>query len=137
MHSLPYWQEARLPLARAVRGRNGFTLVEVLVATLILALGLLGALTAFSMASRATGASTNDTMLAFLAQEKLTEIQLLGVDRLGDLEKSGDFGPEHPEYEWEMLIGSPDDRNLVTVDLVIAAPEAGRRRETVFSTIVF
>jgi prepilin-type N-terminal cleavage/methylation domain-containing protein len=124
------------PGARAVL-RGGFTLVEVLVATVILALGLLGALTAFSMASRATGASTNDTRLTFLAHEKLAEIQLLGADRLADQDTSGDFGPEHPEYEWEMFIGKPDDRNLVTVDLVIAAPEAGGRRETLFSTIVF
>ena len=124
------------PGARAVH-RGGFTLVEVLVATVILALGLLGALTAFSMASRATGASTNDTMLTFLAQEKLAEIQLLRADRLADQDTSGDFGPEHPQYEWEMFIGKPDDRNLVTVDLVIAVPEAGGRRETLFSTIVF
>jgi type II secretion system protein I len=124
------------PGARAVH-RRGFTLVEVLVATVILALGLLGALTAFSMASRATSASTNDTMLTFLAQEKLAEIQLLRADRLADQDTFGDFGPEHPQYEWEMFIGRPDDRNLVRVDLVIAAPEAGRRRETLFSTIVF
>ncbi len=124
------------PGARAVH-QGGFTLVEVLVATVILALGLLGALTAFSMASRATGASTNDTMLTFLAHEKLAEIQLLRADRLADQDTSGDFGPEHPQYEWEMFIGKPDDRNLVRVDLIIAAPEAGGRRETLFSTIVF
>jgi len=117
--------------------QKGFTLVEVLVATVVLAIGLLGALTAFSMATRATGASTNDTVLTFLAQEKLAEIQLLGPERLAEQDEVGDFGPEHPEYEWEMLLGKPDDRNVVRVDLVITAPEAGRPRETWFSTTVF
>jgi prepilin-type N-terminal cleavage/methylation domain-containing protein len=39
---------------------RGFTLIEVLVATVILAIGLLAALSAFSMAARASGASRND-----------------------------------------------------------------------------
>jgi len=136
MHRGLHHHTSAAPGARAFHG-GGFTLVEVLVATVILALGLLGALTAFSMATRATGASTNDTALTFLAQQKLAEVQMWGAERLADQDTAGDFGPEYPQYEWEMFVGKPDDRNVVRVDIVIAAPEAGRRRETLFSTIVF
>ena len=111
--------------------------MEVLVATAVLATGLLAALTAFSMASRVTGASTNDTALALLAQQKLAEIQLLGRDGLTEGTTSGDFGPEFSDYVWELIVHQPDELNVIHVDLVISAPEAGRTRETWFSTAVF
>ena len=122
---------------RSRRPAGGFTLVEVLVATVILATGLLGALTAFSMAARVSAASSDDTLLVFLAEEKLTEIQLLDRDELASGDRLGDFGPEHPEYEWRMAVGEPDKRNVVRVDLAISFPEAGREREARFSTNVF
>jgi Tfp pilus assembly protein PilV len=109
----------------------------VLVATVLLAIGLLGALTAFSMASRVTGVSTNDTMVTLLAQEKLAEIQLLGAEGISEGQQRGDFSPAHPDYQWELFHGQPDDFNVVRVDLVIIAPEAGRTREIWFSTSVF
>jgi type II secretion system protein I len=117
--------------------RRGFTLVEVLVATVILATGLLGALTAFSMATRVSAVSNDDTLLVYLAEAKLTEIQLLGREGLPASGARGDFGPAHPEYEWQLLVDKPDKRNVVRVDLVISFPEVGRIREVSFSTNAF
>jgi prepilin-type N-terminal cleavage/methylation domain-containing protein len=122
---------------RSTPRRQGFTLVEVLVATVILATGLLGALTAFSMATRVSAVSNHDTLLVYLAEEKLTEIQLLGREGLPARGARGDFGPAHPEYEWQLLVDNPDKRNVVRVDLAISFPEAGRIREVLFSTNAF
>jgi len=122
---------------RSLSRRHGFTLVEVLVAAAVLAIGLLAALTAFSMAARVTGASRNDTLLAFLAQEKLAEIQMLGRGGLKAGTTAGDFGPQHRQYLWQLTLHQPDERNLTRVDLVISAPETGRTRETRFSTAIF
>jgi|GEM_PF-4272395 len=119
------------------KATSAFTLVEVLVATSLLAIGLLGALTALSTASRVAGASTNDTTITLLAQEKLAEIQLLGADIVALDEAEGDFAPTHPDYGWRMIVESPDDRNVIRVDLFILAPEAGRTREVRFFTNVF
>ena len=119
------------------RGRTGFTLVEVVVATVVLAIGLLGVLTAFSIATRVSAASTNDTVLTCLAQEKLAEIQLLGKEELAAAPTSGDFAPHYPDYQWEMTVHSPDDYNVVRVDILITAPEFGRERATWFTTNVF
>ncbi len=89
------------------------------------------------MAARATGASTNDTVLTLLAQEKLAEIQLLGPERLAERETAGDFGPQYPGYGWKMVVHEPDDRNVVRVEVAITALEAGRTRETWFYTAIF
>lgn len=128
---------ARMRAVGGGRWGRGFTLVEVVVATVVLAVGLVGALTAFSMAARVSAVSSDDTLLVFLAQEKLSEIQLLGPGGLAGAQTRGDFGPEHPEYQWRMLVGKPDERNVVRVDMTISYPEAGKTREEVFSTNVF
>jgi len=134
MHSI-----SRHPgLIRSPAGNgSAFTLVEVLVATVVLAIGLLGVLTAFSIATRVGAASTNDTMLTCLAQEKLAEIRLLGKEGLATAPTSGDFAPHYPDYRWEMTVHSPDDYNVVRVDILIIAPEFGRERATWFTTNVF
>jgi general secretion pathway protein I len=123
--------------ARSLSGRRGFTLVEVLVATAVLTTALLAAVTAFSMAARVSGTARNDTLLSFLAQEKLAEVQSLTREELTPGTFAGDFGPEYPGYEWRLTLHSPDEQNVIQVDMVIAAPEAGRIRETWFSTALF
>jgi len=119
------------------RPQHGFTLVEVLVAAAVVAIGLLGVLTAFSMATRVTAASENDTVLTFLAHQKLAEIQVIGRDRLPVGTSQGDFAPDFPEYLWHLTVHTPDDNNVARVDLLILTPEAGREREALFSTLVF
>ncbi len=116
---------------------GGFTLVEVLVATVLLATGLLGALTAFSMASRVMGVATTDTTLTLLAQEKLADVEVLGREALVKAPTAGDFGADNPGYRWEMIVNDPDELNVVRVDVVIYAPKLGGTREVWFSTSVF
>lgn len=115
---------------------GGFTLVEVLVATALLAIGLLGALTAFSMAARVTGTSATDTTVSFLAQQKLAEIQALGKSQLPPGTSRGDFLPSDPEYSWQMTVYQPDELNVVRVDLTIYAGR-GKRHGLRFSTALF
>jgi len=117
--------------------REGFTLVEVLVATVVVALGLVAALTAFSTANRVRAISSNDTVVAFLAQQKLAEIQLLGREQLPVGTEQGDFGPQFPEYVWNLTVHEPNSVNVVPVDLMISTVAAGRKRETRFTTTIF
>jgi Tfp pilus assembly protein PilV len=111
--------------------------VEVLVATAVLATALLAAVAAFSMASRVAGATRNDTVLSFLAQQKLAEIQVLGREELAPGTTAGDFGPEYRAYRWRVTAHEPDEQNVMRVDLTITAPEAGRKRDTRFSPAIF
>jgi prepilin-type N-terminal cleavage/methylation domain-containing protein len=122
---------------RRRRGTRGFTLIEVLVATVILAIGLLAALTAFSMAARASGASRNDTIVPLLAEEQFAAVQTTPRDELVAGDSRGGFGDEYPDYSWDMRIWPQDELHRVRVDLVVHARQAGRTRDARFSTIIF
>ena len=120
------------------RSLRGFTLLEVLVAAaVVLAIGLLAILTAFSMATRATGASTNDTLLPMLAEQKLAEVRATPRDELVAETSEGDFGEKYPGYTWEMKVSPPDDLHVVRVELTIHALEMGRTRDVRFATDIF
>jgi general secretion pathway protein I len=114
--------------------QNGFTLVEVLIATAVLAIGLLAVLASFSMAARVSNISSRDTTIAFLAQEKLAEIQSENPTSLMPGVLQGSFAPEHPDYSWEVTIYRPDDLNVIRVDLTIYDPQSSPTR---FTTAVF
>lgn len=117
---------------------RGFTLIEVLVATIILALGLLGALTTFSMASRATAASSRDTVICALAQERLAEVRALArVGRLPTGTSNGDFGERYPGYSWRVVVSEPDELHVRRVELTIYQERPGRDYEARFVTEIF
>lgn len=116
---------------------KGFTLVEVVIATVVLSLGLIGALTAFSMASRVTATSRNDTIISLLARQKLAEVQLEHRNALTPGTTAGDFGEDYPDYRWQLTVEEPDELHVVQIHLAIFAPQAGRERETRFSTAIF
>jgi prepilin-type N-terminal cleavage/methylation domain-containing protein len=59
--------------------RRGFTLVELLVAVVLLATGLVAAATAISAVTRAQASALRRTTAARLAEAKLTEIQTAGI----------------------------------------------------------
>jgi general secretion pathway protein I len=122
---------------RSERSLRGFTLLEVLVATVVLAVGLLAILTAFSMATRATGASTNDTLIPMLAEQKLAEVRAMPRDDLLAETSEGDFGEEYPGYTWDLEVSPPDDLHVIRVELTIHAAEMGRKRDVKFATDIF
>jgi len=119
------------------RGQSGFTLVEVLVATAVLAIGLLAALTAFSIAIRVTGTATTDTAVSLLAQQKLAEIQALGAANLTPGTTSGAFDLPGRNCYWEMTVYQPDELRVVRVDLLIYSLTGSKRRDFRFTTAVF
>lgn len=117
--------------------QSGFTLVEVMVATAVLAIALLAVLTAFSLAARVAGTSTADTRVAFLAQQKLAELQMQDPHQLAPGTTGGSFAPSDPDYTWRLTVHPPDQLHVVQVDLAIYAPEAGKSREVRFTTALF
>ena len=121
----------------ARRGRAGFTLVEVLVATVVLATGLLAGLAAFSIANRSSGASRNDTVVPMLAERKLSEVAATPRDDLVAGTSKGDFGEEFPTYTYDLKVSPEDDLHVVRVELVIHAKEMGGTRNVTYATALF
>jgi general secretion pathway protein I len=88
---------ARLRGTRA--GQNGFTLLEVLVAIMILGLSLAAILQQFALASRSGAASYEATRATMHAREKLEELKLRR--QLGEGVQRGRFDDG---FEWETRV---------------------------------
>ncbi|GAF87606.1 unnamed protein product, partial [marine sediment metagenome] len=60
--------------------KSGFTLIEITVALLILAVGLVGILTLFPVGFDAAGRAANITKATFLAQKLIEDLKREGYD---------------------------------------------------------
>lgn len=87
--------------ARRVRARRGFTLVEVLVAIVLMALVVPAAMRGVTIAARAGDLAKHRTEASALAASKLQEIVGTQLwENGGGL--SGDFAPEgYDQYTWQ------------------------------------
>ena len=84
---------------RTPRGDEGFTLLEVLLAVMILAITVTVLLLQFSVALRASTTSQEITRAMLHAKQKIEELKM--ADELAESAQSGTFGDG---YEWETRI---------------------------------
>ncbi len=97
------------------------TLVEVLVATVILGLGVTGLLSAATLAMRNQQRSEQRLQALFVAQERLAEVEMVGahVYQLGKpSEGSTPVGEE--EYQWTVQIEQQVVGELFTVQVDVS-----------------
>ena len=123
-------------LSRQKNRNRGFTLIEMVVATLILAIGVVGATTAFNAATKASSLAAETQTASLLAQQQLetTETQSAGQLSGGDTE--GDFGAEHPGYHWKQSITSTDYTYLFQVAVTVSWGSSPARERTVTTFMV-
>lgn len=84
-------------------GKKGFTLMEVMVAMAILAIALVSI---FQLQSQSISMATDSrfmTTAALLAQSKMVEVETQSP--LSNKTENGDFGPDYPQYAWQLIIG--------------------------------
>jgi len=82
--------------------RNGFTLLEVMVALSIIAIVLVSLLVSQSRSVSLQDETKFNTTAALLAQKKISEIESKKGDDLTS--DSGDFGDDFPNYLWEIKV---------------------------------
>jgi type IV pilus assembly protein PilV len=121
------------------RSEQGFTLIEVVVALTVLAIGIVGLSVVFPLTMRDVGKSGSVTKGVELCQQKLEEFQMLGYTA-PDLDQGYTHDdPENPidgKYDrtWEVT----DDQPIAGCKLIeVTVSWQARRQESVsISTVI-
>ena len=108
---------------KARRSNAGFSLIEVMVAILILGVGLAALAHGITTALASSKESEMQTTAALYAAGKIEELRATG--ELEDGESDGDCGPELKSYRWEETISPADISGLHDVDVVIEDAQDG------------
>ena len=98
-----------------LKKKAGFTLLEVMIAMAILAIGLVSV---FQMQSQSISMSAESrfmTTASLLAQSKMTDIE--AGTSLGNQSKKGDFAPDYPEYGWTIQVTDTQIAKLKRIEV--------------------
>ncbi len=115
------------------QSKRGFTLIEMIIATLILALAIVGAMGAISSSLHATESSDRIQTAALLAQRKMTELELQATN-LTSGEQQGDFGEDFANYRWRAVTDTTEFEKLLKITLTVSWGEGGKDGEREFVT---
>lgn len=117
------------------KDKAGFTLFEVMIALAILAIALVLLLGLRNTDMQVAETSERMTLATFLAQEKMTEVELAGFPDQG--EHSGDFEDRYPGFYWhETVVPTPFDFAR-EVEIAVSWQEGGGERSVDLHTYVF
>ena len=110
----------------ARKSRRGLTLLEMLVAMAILAIGIVGVLRVFSSSIVTSKAAESYSRAATLADETAAELERRPSLDPGTV--SGKFASAEPGYTWEAEIGSAESSGLQRVRIRVLWKAGSRRR---------
>jgi Tfp pilus assembly protein PilV len=109
--------------------RQPFTLVEVLLAVLVLAIGLGGVLAAYTKAAGTIRAAQDNVEAFLLLKEKMAELELQYRRTLalvpGRFE--GEFEEPFQYYTWETEVRPGPDQSLLEVSAMVRQQNSGRQ----------
>jgi len=95
---------------KTYRSSTGFTLLEIMVATSIIAIVLVSVYRMHAQTIRMNFISRFQTTAPMLAKKVLAEIETKPVDDLAD--DSGDFGKEFSGYKWQVSVKEVESEAL-------------------------
>lgn len=116
-------------LTRKAKSLTGFTLIEVTIALLVLAIGLLGILSLFPVGFDASRKAGDVTIATFLAQGKLEDAKVKGYADVGDMDTSGSrvtFATPYAKFQYKITVtldAGSLGLDLKQVDVEIFWPE--------------
>ncbi len=121
---------------------RGFSLLELIIAIAVLAVGLVGVLQIFPIGLRASQRAGMMTKASFLAQNKIEDVKLAGFDAITELPPKIPLSGKDGDFEWAIKIDnislegveSSDDMRKVVVTVIW--PERNTTRSKDFITYV-
>jgi type II secretion system protein I len=116
-----------------IAGRAGFTLYEVLVATVIVAVGLVTVLRAVGVCLNAERRAEVTATVTMLAQEKMEEIAKEPTIAVGD--DRGDYGDSFADYYWEAQIRQTVITGLDEVIVTVHYTLDGKDQEYILTAL--
>lgn len=102
----------------------GFSLIEVMVAILILGIALVGLTQGITTALSSNKESELQTTAALFAAGQIEKLRVEGI--LNDEESDGDCGDELPLYRWKQNIVATKIEGLHEVEVVIESKRDGK-----------
>lgn len=129
-----------MPHRRA--GLRGFSLIELVVALGLLAVGLIGVVRLFPVGLRASHRSEVVSKATFLAQQQLEELKLLGYDAIAAEEPAFAMSGASGKYQWSTEIapveaaGLPSPNELRAATVTVQWPESNQTRSVSLTTYI-
>ncbi|MBU1006642.1 MAG: prepilin-type N-terminal cleavage/methylation domain-containing protein [Candidatus Omnitrophica bacterium] len=127
---------------KQIGNRKGFSLLELIIAIGVLAIGLVGVLQIFPVGLRASQRAGTLTKAAFLAQNKMEEVKMAGFDAIAELPPKIPLSGSDPDFEWEIFIddvaldGIESDDNMRKVKVKVTWTERNNKKTKDFITYV-
>lgn len=112
--------------------RQGFTLIEVMVAMLLFFLAVFAILDATNQSLRAAR-----SLQINLPDASILAADLFLTNRLEEGEISGDFGELYPDFHWTRRVYERETNGLYHVDFILVGSVAGRLHTTTNSLLVW
>ena len=121
---------------------RGFSLLELIIAIAVLAVGLVGVLQIFPIGLRASQRAGMMTKAAFLAQNKIEDVKLAGIDAITELPPKIPLSGREGDFEWAIKIdeivpeGVEASEDMRKITVTLTWPERNTTRSKDFVTYV-
>lgn len=117
--------------------RQGFTLIEIVMALAVLVIGMVGILALFPVGFQASGRAADYTKAAIFAQEKMEEIKMKGFNS-AESETEEDEGNKEGKFARRVTVADVPDYEGYLKEIVVTVTwkQRGKENEKEFKTYV-